>query len=418
MKFSATVLAVAAFVGLPVVFADAQIKNLNVASDKVVPDKYIVSYKKGADKAKCKKHEEDLSKKAKKHKKSGVVTNVDLGGYSGYVAEVTGEELKDILKSDLVDYVEKDTIVTIQRVAVPAEQELTAREELAKRAYVTQTQAAWGLGRISHKDQGFAEYYYDNTAGKGVRVYVLDTGIRIAHEEFGGRAVWGRNFIAGSPNSDEQGHGTHVAGTIGGKKYGVAKAATLVAVKILNKDGRGSTSGIISALNWVVSDAKAKNIVKKAVINMSVGGTYNSALNSAVAAATKAGITVVVAAGNDADLVNFYSPASEASAITVGAIEGTDSRAWFSNYGSLVDIFAPGVSVLSAGHKANNAYKYLSGTSMACPHVAGLAAYFISKENLSGSTAVTNRIMAASLKGLVGDTGGSQNRLAYNAGGK
>lgn len=279
MKFSATFLTLAAFVGLPVVLADAQIKNLNVASNLVVKDSYIVTFKKGADPAKKKKHQEDLNKRAKKNKKSGVVSNLDIADYSGYVAEVTGDDLQAILKSDVVDFVEKDTIVTIQGVAAPADEQLTAREELAKRAYVTQTQAAWGLGRISHKAQGSAEYYYDNSAGKGVRVYVLDTGIRITHEQFGGRAVWGRNFITGSPNTDEQGHGTHVAGTIGGKTYGVAKAATLVAVKILDKNGSGSMSGIVAGLNWVVSDARARGILKKTVVNMSVGGPYTFSVN-------------------------------------------------------------------------------------------------------------------------------------------
>lgn len=282
MKFSATFLAVAAFVGLPVVLADAEIKNLNVPNDLVIKDKYIVTYKKNVDPSKKKKHEEELNKRAKKSKKTGVVDNLDIsGGYSGYVAEVSGDDLETILKSDLVDFVEKDTIVTIQGVAAPVDEQLTAREELAKRAYITQTQAAWGLGRISHKAQGSAEYYYDSSAGKGVRVYVLDTGIRISHNEFvTGRAVWGRNFIAGSPNTDEQGHGTHVAGTIAGKTYGVAKAATVVAVKILNKNGQGSMSGIVAGLNWVVSDARARNILKKAVVNMSVGGPYTSSVNA------------------------------------------------------------------------------------------------------------------------------------------
>ncbi|KAM7204232.1 Peptidase S8/S53 domain containing protein [Naviculisporaceae sp. PSN 640] len=417
MKFSATLLTVAAFVGLPVVLADAQIKNLNVASNLVVKDSYIVTYKKNADPAKKKKHQEDLNKRAKKNKKNGVVNNLEFDSYSGYVANVGQEDLDAILKSDLVDFVEKDTIVTIQGVAAPVDEQLTAREELAKRAYVTQTRAAWGLGRISRKAQGSAEYYYDNSAGKGVRVYVLDTGIRIAHEEFAGRAVWGRNFIAGSPNTDEQGHGTHVAGTIAGKTYGVAKAATVVAVKILDKNGSGTMSGIVAGLNWVVSDARARGILRKTVVNMSVGGPYTASVNAAVKAATDLGLTIAVAAGNDNDYASYYSPASAPSALTIAATDGTDSRAWFSNYGSVVDIFAPGVSILSAGHTANNAYKYLSGTSMACPHVAGLAAYFIAKEGLSGS-AVANRIISASIKNQVGDAAGSQNRLAYNANGR
>jgi len=289
-----------------------------------------------------------------------------------------------------------------------------------KRTYTTQAIAQWGLGRISHKgaNTGWPDYYYDTTAGVGVRVYVLDTGIRISHAEFGGRAVWGKNFIVGSPNTDEKGHGTHVAGTIAGKTYGVAKRATVVAVKVLDKNGSGTFAGVIEGINWIVKDAKARGIARKAVINASLGGGYTAAVNAAVKAATDAGITCVVSAGNSGDDSKWYSPASTPSAITVAAIDGTDARAWFSNYGTLVDIFAPGVDIQSAWHLSNTAVRWLSGTSMASPHVAGLAAYFISKEGLLGSTAVTNRIIAASVKNEVIDPVGSYNRIAYNAGGR
>lgn len=245
-------------------------------------------------------------------------------------------------------------------------------------------------------------------------MYIIDTGIRTTHVEFEGRAVWGANFISGSPNTDEYGHGTHVAGTVAGKTFGVAKRATVVAVKVLDKTGSGTMSGAILGINWAVNNAKSLGIAKKAVINMSLGGAYTASVNAAVKAATDAGLTVVVSAGNSNSDSSFYSPASAPSAITVGAVEGTNYRAWFSNYGSLVDIFAPGVSTLSSYYLSDTSSRYFAGTSMASPHVAGLAAYFIAKEGLSGSVAVTNRILGAAVTGVVADPEGSANRVAYN----
>ncbi|KAK3317299.1 peptidase S8/S53 domain-containing protein [Cercophora scortea] len=414
MRFIATILSLGALASIPLAIADAPIKNDGVGVDIVVPDKYIVTYKEGADPAKKKKHQEDVDKKAKKNKKQGVTETIDIAGLHAYVVEIAPTDLKSVLSSDLVDYVEKDTFVNHTGVIMPED----GFPSLNKRAYTTQRQVAWGLGRISHRAQGSSDYYYDQTAGAGARVYVVDTGIMTTHDEFsGGRAVWGANFIAGSPNTDEHGHGTHVAGTIGGNVYGVAKRTTLVAVKVLDRYGGGTMSGLLAGINWVVADANAKRITRKAVINMSVGGSYTASVNAGVLAATNAGITVVVSAGNNNDNAAKYSPASAPSAITVGAVEGTDHRAWFSNFGAGVDLFAPGVSVESSFIGAHDAYRYLAGTSMASPHVAGLAAYFIAKEGLSGSAAVTSRILSASTAGVVVDPAGSPNRLAYNAGG-
>ncbi|KAK3313212.1 peptidase S8/S53 domain-containing protein [Apodospora peruviana] len=408
MRFATTLLSLAALVGLPLALAGAPIKNANVKSSLVVPNSYIVTYKKNADPVKRKKHEAEVNKQAKKCNKAGIVRTICInGGLEAYVVEISPSEIGIVTKSDLVDYVEKDTYIKTSAVAAPLE----------KRAFTTQKKAPWGLGRISHKALGSADYYYDQTAGSKVRVYVVDSGILLSHEEFEGRAVWGANFVSGTKNADEFGHGTHVAGIIGGKTYGVAKKATLVAVKVADKNGAGTMSTLLAGINWVVADAKAKGVAKKAVVNMSVGGGYTASINAAVLAATNAGLTVVVAAGNDNGKASGYSPASAPSAITVGAIDGLDYRAGVSNYGSLVDIFAPGVSVLSSYIGTNSAVTYLSGTSMACPHVAGLAAYFIAKEGLSGSTAVTKRILGASITGIVNDAMGSPSRVAYNAGG-
>ncbi|KAK3376406.1 peptidase S8/S53 domain-containing protein [Lasiosphaeria ovina] len=409
MKFSAVFAAVATLLAIPLAVADAPVKNEGISAEVVIPDKYIVKYKDNADPTKKKKHEQDVTAKAKKSKKGGVVENIDIDGLSGYVAEIPSSELKDLTSSPLVEYVEKDAVVNHTAVAAePLSPE--------KRALVTQANAQWGLGRISHRGRGNSGYTYDTTAGLGVRVYVIDTGVKTTHADFGGRAVWGANFVGGL-NTDEYGHGTHVAATIAGTTYGVAKRATIVAVKVLDKNGVGSISGVIAGINWAVKDAKNRGVAKKAVINMSLGGGTSSALNAAVAAATNAGLTVVVAAGNNNGDASGISPASAPSAITVAAVEGTDYRAWFSNFGARVDLFAPGVSILSAYIGSNSATAYLSGTSMAAPHVAGLAAYFIAKEGLSGSTAVTNRILSAASVNYVSDVKGSPNRLAYNANG-
>jgi subtilisin family serine protease len=279
---------------------------------------------------------------------------------------------------------------------------------------IKQYDAPWGLGRISHRGRDSPDYYYSDSSGKDVRVYVLDTGIRTSHSDFGGRAIWGTNFVANTPNVDEDGHGTHVAGTIAGKTYGVAKKATVVAVKVLDKTGSGYMSGLLQGLNWAVADAKKLGITKKSVINMSLGGAYTASVNEGVKAATDAGITVVVAAGNDNDTAASYSPGSAPSAITVGATDQADMRAYFSNWGGEVDIFAPGVEVVSAFNDGDTASATMSGTSMASPHIAGLAAYFIAKEYLSGYAAVTKRILDVATKG-VGDLKGCADRLAYNA---
>ena len=170
----------------------------------------------------------------------------------------------------------------------------------------TQSGAPWGLGRISQKVKGSTQYVYDSTAGSGTRVYVVDTGINIAHTEFGGRAVWGQNFITGSANTDENGHGTHCAGTVGGSTYGVAKSATLVAVKVLDADGSGSNSGVIAGVQWVATNAKSLGLSSKSVLSMSLGGGLSSALNRAVQSTISAGVTVVVPAGGEAkDAANF-----------------------------------------------------------------------------------------------------------------
>lgn len=265
----------------------------------------------------------------------------------------------------------------------------------------TQTNAPWGLQRIS---SGAAlpagsranaltfSYTFNETAGQGVDVYVIDTGINTEHESFEGRAAFG--FAAqGQPEVDDQGHGTHCAGTIASKDFGVAKAANVIAVKVLGADGSGATSDIVSGIQFAMQSAAQSG--KPSVISMSLGGGVSPALDRAVTAATAAGVHVVVAAGNESADANTSSPARAPAVITVGASTITDTIASFSNFGAGVDIFAPGQQIISTFIGSTTARQILSGTSMACPHVAGMVATILSSEGQ-----MTPAEMATRLKGL------------------
>ncbi|KAF2492966.1 cuticle-degrading protease [Lophium mytilinum] len=282
---------------------------------------------------------------------------------------------------------------------------------------VYQPDAEWGLSRISHTlSQGCDKdvYIYDYSAGTGSRAYILDTGIYLDHEEFDGRAIWGANFSPGSPNHDDNGHGTHVAGTIGGGTYGVSKNVTLVAVKVLDSYGSGNWEYIISGIEWVVTNSMSLGITNSSVINMSLGGYRSEVVNQAVRVATSAGIAVAVAAGNADDDSIYWSPASEPSAVTVAAIDCTDTRADFSNYGPIVDLFAPGVNVTSSWTGCPSCHETISGTSMSTPHVAGLIAYLIAEASISAMEAV-DVLHSIATKDLVKDPGaGTPNLIAYN----
>nr|AIZ77501.1 subtilisin-2 [Platynereis dumerilii] len=243
----------------------------------------------------------------------------------------------------------------------------------------------WGLSRTSSRaapNYSGATYRYTSNNGAGVRVYVHDTSIRTSHNDYGNRAVFGANFVGGS-NADNNGHGTHCAGTVGGGQYGIAKGATLVAVKVLGDSGSGSFSGIIAGLDWMVGDVQSRGV--RGVGSMSLGGGISTSLDSAVNSADAAGIPVVVAAGNNNGNACNNSPARASGAITVGSTDISDNLSSFSNWGTCVNILAPGSSIISTSHLSNSGTRTLSGTSMACPHVAGLAAVYLAN-NPNAST--------------------------------
>jgi len=280
-----------------------------------------------------------------------------------------------------------------------------------------QSGATWGLVRVSEKDLKIdGHYIYEGvSSGEGVDAYIIDTGIYTAHDDFGGRATWGTDTVDNpSPKTDGNGHGTHVAGTVGGSTYGVAKKINLIAVKVLGASGSGTTAGVVKGVDWVGEAAKKSG--RRSVANMSLGGGYSLAMNAAVDNAVAAGVAMAVAAGNENQNACNVSPASADGPLTIGSTTNVDARSYFSNWGTCVDAFAPGSDITSAWIGGQSAIRTISGTSMAAPHVAGvLGRYRSAFPNASAEesqTAVTD----AATEGKVTDARtGSPNKLLYGA---
>jgi subtilisin family serine protease len=368
---------------LPAQAAPAEGTILHANSASAVKGSYIVTLNKSA------------GIQASSAKGKGLVTG--YGGkvartfgavLNGYAANLTETQAKRLAANPAIASVEQDQVVKVD---------------------ATQSSAPWGLDRIDQAALPLSgTYTYPDTAGSGVTAYVIDTGVRITHSQISGRASYGYNAITGTTSAnDDQGHGTHVATTIAGSTYGVAKAAKVVGVKVLDSSGSGTTAGVIAGINWVTSNA-----VKPAVANMSLGGSASTSLDTAVSNSIAAGITYAVAAGNDGALASAYSPARVATAITVGATTSADAKASYSNYGASVNIFAPGSSIIAGYNTSDTATATLSGTSMATPHVAGAAAVYLAGHTSATPAAVSAALVAGATSGALTSVGtGSPNLL-------
>jgi subtilisin family serine protease len=358
---------------------------------KVIPGHYIVVYKDNVTPIEGNRHIDSV-----RGERGARIKHVYENALKGFAAQLSDASVASLRANPKVAYIEQ-------------EQEFTADDIDGVEALdIAQAGATWGLDRIDQKNLPLNSVFNYTRTGKGVNAYVIDTGILQTHIEFGGRAVKGFDAVtSGGAASDCNGHGTHVAGTIGSKTYGVAKEAKLIAVRVLDCNGSGSTSGVIAGIDWV-----RKNAVKPAVANMSLGGGASTALDSAVVAAINAGITFAIAGGNSNANACNYSPARVSAAITVGATTSTDTRASYSNYGSCLDIFAPGSNIKSTWNTSTTAVNTISGTSMATPHVAGAVALYLQSYPTAPPATVRNALVsAATLNKVTGAGTGSSNVL-------
>ncbi|GAA0904898.1 S8 family peptidase [Streptomyces thermoalcalitolerans] len=388
IRFAAlTGIATAALLGgltaLPAQAAPAEGTVLAADSPTAIKDSYIVTLKKNAGFTATSAKGKGLITKY-----GGKVKKTFGSALNGYTANLSATEARRLAADPSVATVEQDQKVHL--------------------ADITQPNAPWGLDRIDQASRPLSgTYTYPDSAGSGVTVYVIDTGVRITHQEISGRASYGYDAVSGGTPSDGNGHGTHVATTIAGTTYGVAKKAKIVAVRVLDAGGSGTISGVIAGVDWVT-----RNHSGPSVANMSLGGGVSTALDSAVRNSIASGVTYAIAAGNSNANASSFSPARVTEALTVGATTSTDARASYSNYGSVLDLFAPGSSITAGWHTSDTATNTISGTSMATPHVAGAAAVYLANHPSATPSQVSTALVNGATSGVVTSPGsGSPNKL-------
>ncbi|KAM3514356.1 hypothetical protein MY11210_002031 [Beauveria gryllotalpidicola] len=355
----------------------------------IIADKYIVKFKEGSPLALLEEAFDLLDEKP--------ATVYSEGVFTGFAGKMSGLALEALRHHPDVEYIEQASRMSAQ-------------------GYVTQGSSPWGPARISHRKPGSNQYVYDESAGEGTCSYIIDSGIDANHPEFEGRATdlghWGSG-----PDYDDCSHGTHVAGIIGSKTYGVAKKTRLFGLKVLSysqQDGGclGDNSDIIAGVNAVANDAANRRCPNGVFVNMSLGGGYSRALNDAVDKLAGRGIFVAVAAGNRNKDTGDVSPASARNVCCVGATDSSDHRYVNSNYGANVAVAAPGVVIISTF--PNGRTGYMTGTSMATPHVAGLAAYLAAKDGVPGPNICSTIQKSATADAIVDQIRGTKNLIAFN----